>query len=170
MTPCVAIPLVVTNGISWPRWSAIKISRDSFNGFSRSNLPAHTQPSQQSNAERAKVPDTTRSQNVHSRPRYALFQHFRPSYAIFGSALAQPFERKISLSRPTYGVFGGQFMPLVTVVLPNNFPSIYPLASVGPCSPRQNRAEAAALFAASHSPLLWYTPRFPTASIVLYYT
>jgi hypothetical protein len=34
--------------------------------------------------------------------------HFRPSYAIFGNALAQTFEREILLSRPTYGFFGGQ--------------------------------------------------------------
>src|SRR5713226_9524879 len=104
----------VTHGIIWPPRPRIKIPLDSFNGFSRSDLPPETRSSQRSNAESAPGGDKIRLQNLHSRPSYALFRHFRPSYAIFGSALAQPFERKISFSRPTYGVFGGQELPLVT--------------------------------------------------------
>ncbi len=128
-TPTLSFPASssVTNGIIWPQRPTIKISLDSFNGFSRSDLPPETRSSQRSNAESPPGADKIRLQNLHSRPSYALFQHLRPFYAIFGSALAQPFERKISLSRPTYGVFGGQELPLVTQIaaIDSHFPIRY---------------------------------------------
>jgi hypothetical protein len=94
----------------WCTRPTIKISLDSLSGFLRSNLPADSRSSHQSSAQSAKVPDKIRFQNLHFRPRIGLFLHFRPSYAIFGSALAQPFEREILSSWPTYGFFGGQLM------------------------------------------------------------
>jgi hypothetical protein len=77
---------IVTNTISWPLRPTIKISPDSLNEFLRSNFSLDCHPEQQSSAENASGADEIRYQNLHFRPRIGLFLHFRPSYAIFGSA------------------------------------------------------------------------------------
>jgi hypothetical protein len=50
---------------------------------------------------------------LYSRPSYAVFEHFQPTYAVRWSFFAQHFELDNALLRPTYAFFSRQELLLV---------------------------------------------------------
>jgi hypothetical protein len=55
-----------------------------------------------------------------SWPFYACFLYLRPGIAVMEEVLFKPDERNNSSTRPGYAVFGGQFIPRVTVSMKNS--------------------------------------------------